>query len=225
MSTEGCVQARGQVALSSIGRLPKTERLSLDAHLDGCSDCRSELADLSGMAAALSSAEPDRVDDGVKVPETLHSRVLGSLNRDVALHRRSVRLKFAAAAAVVLLAIGAGSLATDTLVRSHNAPSSHTFALVGPDGSDATAQLTAQSWGTSVALRAYGEQGDGVLTVSMRTNNGSWWVAGTYRAVTGVPVDVTMSCAVPLAEIDAVRITNAAGNQLFVTSPGFDWGT
>jgi hypothetical protein len=214
MSMGGCDQAKGQIALASIGRLPEAERTSLDAHLDGCAECRAELADLSGLRTALASAELDSTDSAVTVPETLHTAVIGSLGTEVARHRRAVRVKFAAAAAVVLLAMGGTALATDAIVTSHPSPASPTYALSGPGGAHATARLTAESWGTSVDFRAYNQAAGQVLTVSMRTAGGSWWVAGTYRTVAGASVDVTMGCAIPVADIDAVRVTNSAGHQV-----------
>ena len=217
MSTLSCEKARGQVALASIGRLPEAERLSLESHLDGCEECRDEFESLSRLEPALAAADPERVDEVLTVPESLRSAVLESLGTEVARHRRSTRMRFAAAAAVVLLALGGGVVATEAVVGSSHSPSSHTFALTGPGGAQAIARLTAKSWGTSVEFKASGEQAEQVLTVSMRADDGSWWVAGTYGTATGGSVDVTMSCAVPLAEIDAVRVTNAAGKEVLAS--------
>ena len=99
MSTAACEHARGQLALFTLGRLPDNERLALEAHLDGCEDCRSELAGLSGLSSALSAADPDRIDHVVEVPETRAASVLDSLGTEVARHRRSTRVRFASAAA------------------------------------------------------------------------------------------------------------------------------
>ena len=66
-------------------------------------------------------------------------------------------------------------------------------------------------------LRVSGQSGGNDLTVSMREDNGSWWTAGTYHSVSGVVVNVTMSCAVPARQIDGVRVTNAAGKQVLGT--------
>jgi hypothetical protein len=214
MSTLNCEKARGQLALASIGRLPESERLSLASHLDGCEDCRNELAGLSALVPGLAAADPDRVDQVLTVPESLRSAVLGSLGTEVARHRRSTRVRFAAAAAVVLLALGGGAIAAVSVTGSGQSHSEHTFALSGPDGARATAQLTAESWGTSVELEASGEHAGEDLTVSMRTSDGSWWIAGTYGTGNGGRVEVTMSCAVPLSEIDAVLITNAAHKEV-----------
>jgi hypothetical protein len=213
MSNLSCEKARGQIALASIDRLPESERLSLESHLDGCEDCRNELEGLTGLGPALATADPERIDHVLAIPETLRSAVLGSLGTEVARQRRSTRMRFAAAAAVVLLAVGGGGLAT-ALVGSHHSPSAHTFALIGNGGARATARLTAESWGTSVELEASSERAGQVLTVSMQASDGKWWVAGTYRTATGGAVDVTMSCAVPLAEIEAVEVTNASNQEV-----------
>jgi hypothetical protein len=220
MSTLSCEKAKGQLALASIGRLPESERLSLESHLDGCEECRDELDDLLRLEPALAAADPDRIDQVLSVPESLRSAVLGSLGTEVARHRRSTRVRFAAAAAVVMLALGGGIVATEALAGSQHSTSTHTFALTGPRGAHATARLTAETWGTSVDFKAFGGQAEGVLTVSMRADDGSWWVAGTYGTSAGGVVDVTMSCAVPLAEIDAVRVTNAGGEEVLASYRG-----
>jgi hypothetical protein len=213
MSSFSCEMARGQIALASIGRLPDSERLSLESHLDGCEDCRSELAGLSMLEPGLAAADPERVDQVLEIPESLRSAVLGSLGTEVARQRRSTHMRFAAAAAVVLLAVGGAIIATISVVGTQHSPA-HTFALSGPDGARATALLTAESWGTSVELKASGEHPGEILTVSMRADDGSWWVAGTYASADGGSIDVTMSCAVPVAEIDAVRVTNATNKEV-----------
>jgi anti-sigma factor RsiW len=213
MTLGSCDQARGQLALAAIGRLPENERLALEAHLDGCPACRIEYADLSGLEKALSAADPDRLDQIVAVPDTLRSAVLDTLGTEVSRHRRTQRMRLAAAAVVVLLALGAGVIAFVSSGQKQP-PAPHTFALSGPGGAHATVELTAESWGTAVDLRAYEGSAHGFLTVSMRADDGAWWVAGTYQAVTGSPVDVKMSCAVPANQIDAIRITNEAHQEV-----------
>jgi hypothetical protein len=214
MSSSACEHARGQLAMAALGRLPDDERLALEAHLDGCDDCRSELGGLSGLNAALSAADPDRIDHVIEVPETLRASVLESLGTEVARHRRSARVRFASAACVVLLALGAVGVVTSGLVGSHTAPPAHTFSLSGVGSAHATIKLTSESWGTSVEVLASGQQGGQTLTVSMRTADGSWWAAGTYQSVANGKVDVTMGCALPLSSIDGVRVTNAQGQPV-----------
>jgi hypothetical protein len=213
MSIGSCEHARGQLALAAIGRLPDDERLALQSHLDGCAECRSELNNLQGLEKALSTVQPDLVDEVVAVPDTLRVAVLGTLETEVARHRRSTRMKFVGIAAALVLVVGASVVTADAISASHRAPGGPTFALVGNGSATGTVQLTAESWGTSVELRESGEPGGQVLTMSMRADDGSWWVAGSFLSVSGT-VDVTMSCAVPVADIDGVRVTNASGRQV-----------
>jgi hypothetical protein len=213
MSIGSCEHARGQVALAAIGRLPDNERLALQSHLDGCADCRTEFNNLQGLEEALSTAQPDLVDEVITIPETLRAAVLGTLETEVARHRRSRRMRFVGIAAALVLVVGASVVTAEAISASHHAPGGPTFALVGNGGASGTVQLTAESWGTSVEIRASGEPKGQVLTLSMRTDDGSWWVAGTYLPGSGV-VDATMSCAVPVADIDGVRVTNASGKQV-----------
>jgi hypothetical protein len=219
MNSSSCEHARGQIALAAIGRLPDTERLALDSHLEGCPECSNELAEISGLEAALSAAEIERVDQVVDIPETLRTAVLGSLETEVARHRRASRFRvLAIAAAVVILAGGGTAIGVAAARSGQSGPApARTFALTGPGGASATVQLTAENWGTLVDLRVSGQSGGSDLTVSMREDNGSWWTAGTYQSVSGGVVNVTMSCAVPVREIDGVRVTNASGKQVLGT--------
>ena len=215
-----CEQARGQIALAALGRLPENERLALESHLDGCEECSAELAGLAGLESALAAAEPDRIDHLSEVPDRLRGSVLGSLGSEAAKQRRSTRLRFATAAAVVLLALGAvGGLVAGLAGSSHHPPAGRTFALSGRGTAHVTIQLVSETWGTSVQLTASGQKGGQVLTVSMRTADGSWWEAGTYTTVSDGHVDVTMGCALPESSIDAVRVTNADGQQILSSGP------
>jgi len=220
MSTGNCEHVRGQLALAAIDRLPDNEQFALQSHLDGCPECRGEFANLSGLGRALASAQPERVNqiEADQVPDSLRAAVLGSLETEVARQRRTLRrnarVRIASIAAVLVLFVGGGIAAAVTLPGSHHTSNAPTFALTGPDGAHGTVQLTAESWGTSLELHATGGSAGEILTVSMRAYDGSWWVAGSYMALHGAEVEVPMSCAVPVAEIDGVRVTNAAGQQI-----------
>lgn len=209
MSNSACEQAKGQLALASIGCLPDSEQLSLDSHLEGCGECRREMANLSDIEGVLSAANFARVDCVPEASESLRTAVLGSLDTEIARHRRASRLRVTMAAALVVLA-AAGTLIGISVAGSHS--SSDSFALSGPGG-HATVVLTPETWGTDVDLRVTGERTAEVLTVWMRETNGSWWVAGSYRG-TAPTVQVTMSCAVPESDIDAVRVTDSTGKQV-----------
>ena len=116
--------------------------------------------------------------------------------------------------AVVILALGAIGGLVAALEASGHPPASRIFALSGPGNAHVRVQLASESWGTSIQLIASGQKGGQMLTVSMRTEDGSWWEAGTYTTVSDGRVDVTMGCGLPESTIEAVRITNSNGQQI-----------
>ena len=214
-SMGSCEQARGQLALASIGRLPEVEKLALESHLDGCPACRAEVENLSGIADALSLAQLDHLEHVIEVPESLRRSVFQSLGDEIAKRRHLIHMRYATAAAVVLLAIGGGIFAAvATAAGSSERPPGPTFTLAGPGGAHGTVSLASETWGSSVTLHASGEPANQILTVSMRTSDGSWWTAGSYSSGNGGAVNVPMSCPVTAWRIDGVRVTTATGRQV-----------
>jgi hypothetical protein len=92
-STE-CSTAREAVSLRLDAELPELDAARLDQHLRGCADCRVYAADVAAIAARLRAAVPERPSAPVFV-----------------LRQRRIRLPgvAAAAAAVVLVSVAAGS--------------------------------------------------------------------------------------------------------------------
>ena len=167
-------------------RLPERERLALESHLDGCEECRASSPVSTGWLRRLSAAEPDRIDHVLGVPESAsHLRYSDSLGTEVARHRRSTRMRFAPAAAVVLLGSRRRRASPPTVLVGYAALAhcSHLRALRVRRTLHATARLTSETWGTSVELRACGQQGGQMLTVSMRptTESGGWRVRTERR--------------------------------------------
>ena len=95
---------------------------------------------------------------------------------------------------------------------------SHAEVLSGPSAATATATLTSTAWGTTGTLRERGLPPQGVYQVAMRTATGTWWPVASYRGVAGRTVDVAMSCFAPLAQITAIRVTDASGRTVLTTS-------
>ena len=84
------------------------------------------------------------------------------------------------AAGVVAAGVAAAGIA---LVASGNgsAPPGKTVALSGAHGVTASVSLVSESWGTRATPGESGQAPGQVLTVSMKTASGRWWVAGSYR--------------------------------------------
>jgi hypothetical protein len=207
VSVDGCDHWHGLMAMEVVGQLTDGDRLALGAHLDGCPACRSEREGLLALSSVLPAADPDHFD-GHAVPFELQSAVFERLHAEARHHRRRrlgrVGAAVAAAAAVVAL----------VLVLAGSPGPGPTVALTGRAGVTATARLTPEPWGTAIHLQETGQAGGQVLTVSMRTQGGSWWAAGTYRTVTGRTVQVQLGCGVPLSKIGSIWVRNRAGRTV-----------
>jgi anti-sigma factor ChrR (cupin superfamily) len=53
--TEACRDRRGSLAVAATGRLEPAEQATLDAHVDRCDACRSELRELTTVARAFAA--------------------------------------------------------------------------------------------------------------------------------------------------------------------------
>jgi hypothetical protein len=212
MTPEPCVQWRGALALLAFDSLEDRERTSVLAHVEGCALCADALQELRGVTDALRHLDETSLATTALVPPSLASSVLGEL-RDSALHarrRRHVVLTSIAAALVVIASlvtwVGVSSTPTTSPRR--------VIALEGSNGAAASALLVARPWGTAITLTEHGLTPGTSYVVSLRSSTGSWWSAGTYRAVAGRTVTVQLSCEVPMREVAGVEVVEADGQPV-----------
>ncbi len=60
MKTESCREWRESLGAYALGHLAAEERAGLEAHLEGCADCRAEADSLALVARLLPPADPER---------------------------------------------------------------------------------------------------------------------------------------------------------------------
>ena len=219
---QDCEYWEGLLAVEAVGQIDEADRSALHLHLVDCEHCRTVRTELSEVVGALALAEASTFDDSTIAastgsketrPSALDDTVLGMLaapDPDSVRRTRHVRRVWAglAVAAAVLVVVGTlGFL-------HHPGPATRTVALRGPGGSHGTAVLVPQAWGTAIELTDFGEGASEILTVSMRTEYGHLWRAGTYRSTATGAVKVTLACALPVAQIDTIAITNSAGHEV-----------
>lgn len=211
MNSHECDHIKGLIALNVIGRLPDAERVVLLSHLDGCRECRDDERELLELARVLPAADLGHLEED-EVPAGLDDAVLGRLLDEAARDRRSRRFRLGlaatAAAAAVVLALAL------VLLPGSSKPGTVTVALSGSSGVRASVVLTSETWGTAVRIAESGQPGRQVMWVSMHTKAGDWWQAGTYRSVSGHPVEVELACALKLSQIESVWVRNAAGRAV-----------
>lgn len=142
------------VAAYALGVLGEQDRRAFEAHLSGCRFCTSELADLSGMRALLTSVEPPARTRTSPAMQANNSNVVQMPTRRKARNRSTNRWMLSAAAGLVLflggatagvsLSSGGGSGDEVTGVRL-----SATSVTTGAKG---TAILDKRGWGTWMSL-------------------------------------------------------------------------
>lgn len=199
--TDACRAWRGDLAVRALGVVDVERDAALDAHLDGCPDCRAELDDLRAVSDVLTSADPDRLSAPPPDPR-LGERVVARIAAAERGRRRRrwTRVAAGAAAAAVLVVVAiVATTATDgddDVVRVE---------LAGQLNGDAA--LEPHDWGTEVTLEVRGMDRDEVYWLWLSDDDGDRVVAGTLTGVDGTATAVLTS-ALPLDEARRIWMTD-----------------
>src|SRR4051812_26147649 len=109
MKSESCREWREALGAYALGHLPDEERAGLEAHLEGCADCRAESESLLAIAQRLPHADPARFGPAPVPPSELGQRIattIGAERRSKRRHRRlRLGLGLSGAAAVATAAV------------------------------------------------------------------------------------------------------------------------
>ena len=214
----------------ALGHLPPALADPLRAHLDGCGDCRAELAEIASLRSDLDGVEADRITTLVTPPPDLGDRIRAAvagesalvLARETAQRRRAGlrRALLTAAAGVAVLATGIG---IGTTVQDGTAPPAVTIeqlALV-PAGSAAptvtSAGLVAHTWGVEVRLVATGFRSGEVYRAAVRTGDGRLVPAGEFLGVGDKALTCNLQAALLRPDATGFVITDAAGAEVLRT--------
>src|SRR5262245_21259169 len=79
MTAERCREWRELLGAQALGQLPAGEWAGLEAHLEGCAECRAELDSLAGVARLMPLADPERFGSAPSPPPALGDRVLAAV--------------------------------------------------------------------------------------------------------------------------------------------------
>jgi hypothetical protein len=215
MRTEGCRQWRESLGAYALGQLPADERVALEAHLEGCPECRAEAESLGSVARLLPHADPARFGPAPQPPAELGKRVAVAIRSERRAQRRQRRLRWglslggaAAAAAAAVLAIfvlGGGE---------SGAPEQHVSFNSLPHGVKIGATLEPQAFGTEIHMYVSGIRSGTLCRVYMRGPDGRPVSAGTFRYRWGGDEAATLSAALDLSRAQALVVH--AGDRTFV---------
>jgi hypothetical protein len=212
---DSCRDWRLSLGAYALGDLPAQERVALEAHLEGCPECRAEAESLGAVAQLLPLADPDRFSRPAPQPAAdLGQRVAVAIGGERRVRERRRRWRFglalsgAAAAAAAALAIvvlpGGGSGQPEQHVR---------FASL-PAGIKIDATLEPHAYGTEIHMYVSGVRSGTLCRVYLRGPHGVKVPAGTFRYRWGDDSDAVLSSALDLSRTEAIGVR--AGNRTFV---------
>ncbi len=216
MKAESCRDWRQSLGAYALGHLGTEERFGLEAHLDGCPDCRAEAESLMALGRLLPLANPARFDTPTPQPSAaLGARIastIGAERRQAKRRRRwQLGLGFggaaaAATAAILALAVLGGG--------SGGGPEQHIEFASLPPGVSIGATLEPQTYGTEIHMYVSGMRSGTLCQVFLRGPHGDRVPAGTFRYRWGSNGEAVLSSALDLSRTRAIAVH--AGSQTFV---------
>lgn len=220
MRTRGeCREWRELLGAHALGRLEGDERIGLEAHLEGCPDCRAELASLEPVALMLPHADPERFGPAPQPPPELGARIAGVIDGERRQAQRRRRRTFGGfALGGVATALAAVALALFVFGGGGSEPEQHVRFTSLPKGVQVDATLEPHAYGTEIYMYVRGIRSGTLCRVSLRAADGTSYPAGTFRYRWGADSGAVLSSALDLSQTRAVVVR--AGSQTFVAPVG-----
>src|SRR5690348_7210284 len=211
-----CRDWRELLGAYALEHLQGAELVGLEAHLEGCAQCREELALLTPVAQMLPHADPERFESAPQPPPELGARIAatiaGERQQTEKRRRRRVFGGFAlggataalAAAVLAILVLGGGGSGGEPAKQVKFASQGVTI--------DAT--LEPHAYGTEIRMYVHGVESGTLCKVSLRGPGGVSYPAGTFRYRWGEDSEAVLSSALDLSRTRAVVVQ--AGKRTFV---------
>jgi hypothetical protein len=223
MTTDSCREWRISLGAYALDQLSPDERAGLEAHLDGCPDCRAESEALRGVAQLMPLADPARITaPAPRPPAQLRERietVIGAERASERKRRRRRRFGFAfggvaaaAAAAVLAIVVFAGGSGEGP------APEQHIAFHDVPKGIEIDATLQPHAYGTEIRMYVSGVRSGTLCRVFLRGTDGRRYPAGSFRYRWGDESQAMLSSALDLSRTAAIGVR--AGDRTFVAPVG-----
>jgi hypothetical protein len=216
MKTDGCRDWRHLLGAYALGDLGGEERAGLEAHLEGCAECRAEAESLEGVARLLPLADPERFSRPAPLPSPdLGKEIAATIGRErrVAVRRRRWRFGFALGGATA--AVAAALLAIVILPGSDSGqPAQHVEFASLPTGVKIDATLEPHAYGTEIRMYVKGVRSGTLCHVYLRGPRGERVPAGTFTYRWGDDSEAVLSSALDLSRTRAIGVR--AGNRTFV---------
>jgi hypothetical protein len=228
MTTERCREWRVSLGAYALGQLPEEERIALEAHLDGCPECRNEADSLRGVARLMPLADPARiVAPTPRPPAELRERIEAVIGEEQASERKQRRRRrfgfgfagVAAAAAAAVLAIVAFTGGSGEQGPPEQQVAFHDV----PKGIEIDATLQPHAFGTEIRMYVSGVRSGTLCRVFLRGTDGRRYPAGSFRYRWGDESQAMLSSALDLSRTEAIGVR--AGDRTFIAPVGGEGAT
>lgn len=226
---------RESLGAFALGHLDDAERALVQAHLDGCAECRAEVAEIAPLRAHLDRLDPEVFATAPTPPPDLGDRLFAALaderavrdadelaaRRRVGRDRASSRVRLGVAAAALVLLAGLGG----AVAGRASAPEppvaapvpTEQIALTPVSGAPVeidSAVLVNHTWGTELRMQAEGFADGEVFRAAFHREDGTWVPAGEFRGVGGKLMTCNLQSSVLRADVDEVVLFDAAGEPV-----------
>lgn len=209
---------REMLGAYALGELDDERRAALQAHLDGCEECRAELREIEPVAAALAQADPRLFEaEEPRPPADLLDRTLARVDQarqteDELQRRRRNRLirrsSFAAVAAVLLVAFGLFAL----VPRIAGPPLEPVAFSEAPAGVEAEASLIDHTWGTETVLVVSGLDKGETYRLTLIDDNGEAVPSGAFIGTGDEAIECRMNAALLREEATGLEVRTTEGD-------------
>jgi anti-sigma-K factor RskA len=213
---DGCRDWRPLLGAYVLGDLGGSERAGLEAHLEGCPQCRAEAESLRTVARLLPLADPDRFSQAAPQPAAdLSKRIAAAIGGEERVERRRRRWRFGFALGGAVAALAAAALAILVLPGgSGGEPEQHVEFASLPADVTIYATLEPHAYGTEIHMYVKGVRSGTLCRVYLRGPRGERVPAGTFTYRWGDDSTATLSSALDLSRTRAIGVR--AGNRTFV---------
>ncbi|SDP32987.1 Putative zinc-finger [Klenkia soli] len=212
-------ELREQLGVYALGHGEPAERAALRAHLDGCTDCRAELATIAPLRDRLAGVDPDRLDELPVPPVGLGDRVLAGIAAErVAVptrpHRRR-RVPAAAAAGIAAAAFGVGWLVRPV---PDPLPLEPVAVQVAAPQVQATADVVPHTWGMEVQLHGEGFTAGEVYRAQVTEDDGRVVSAGEFLGTGPAEMVCNLNSSVLREDAASFAVLDSSGAVVLSSS-------
>jgi putative zinc finger protein len=211
---ESCREWRQSLGAYALEQLDPEQRVGVEAHLEGCAECRAEAESLASLSRLLPLADPSHFGPAPQPPPELADRVAATIGAERSRWRRKRRLRFGLALSGATAAVAAAVLAIFVLGSGKGSPDQHIAFRSLPPGVHIAATLEPHAFGTEIQMYVSGIRSGTLCRVFLRGPNGTHVPAGTFRYRYGDDSQAMLSSALDLSRTAAIGVS--AGNRTFI---------